>query len=92
MCLAVNRLAIGVRVYLTGTGLSLMVDAHVMAFPDHFGTHFFKEVTFGASYTYEHKMSSQSYMHELSKGINIESSASYSGAPNVTSLKKCVPK
>ena len=33
MCLAVNRLAIGVRVYLTGTGLSLMVDAHVMASP-----------------------------------------------------------
>ena len=48
-------------------------------FFDYFGTHFFKEVTFGASYTYEHKMSSQSYMHELSKGINIESSASYSG-------------
>ena len=48
-------------------------------FFDYFGTHFFKEVTFGASYTYEHKMSSQSYMHEHSKGIHIESSASYSG-------------
>lgn len=33
MCLAVNRLAIGVRVYLIGTGLFLMVDAHVMASP-----------------------------------------------------------
>lgn len=50
-----------------------------MNFFDYFGTHFFKEVTFGASYSYEHKMSSQSYKSALSKGINIESSASYSG-------------
>lgn len=50
-----------------------------MKFFDYFGTHFFKEVTFGASYSYEYKMSSQSYKSALSKGINIESSASYSG-------------
>jgi len=50
-----------------------------MNFFDYFGTHFFKQVTFGASYIYEHKMSSKSYKNELSKGINIEISASYSG-------------
>ena len=50
-----------------------------MNFFDYFGTHFFKQVTFGASYTFQHKMSSKSYKNALSKGMNIESSASYSG-------------
>jgi hypothetical protein len=50
-----------------------------MNFFDYFGTHFLKQVTFGASYTFQHKMSSQSYKDALSKGIDIESSASYSG-------------
>ena len=48
-------------------------------FFERYGTHFLKEVKFGASFTYEHKMSSSSYKSEQEKGVNVAVSASYSG-------------
>ncbi|KAK3580231.1 hypothetical protein CHS0354_012759 [Potamilus streckersoni] len=50
-----------------------------MAFFDHYGTHFVDEATFGASFTYEHKMSSSSYSKMQEKGTNVAVMASYSG-------------
>ena len=48
-------------------------------FFERYGTHFLKEVKFGASFTYEHTMSSSSYKSEQEKGVNVAVSASYSG-------------
>ena len=48
-------------------------------FFERYGTHFLKEVKFGASFTYEHKMSSSSYKSDQEKGVNVAVSASYSG-------------
>ena len=48
-------------------------------FFERYGTHFLKEVKFGASFTYEHKMSSSTYKTEQEKGVNVAVSASYSG-------------
>ena len=48
-------------------------------FFERYGTHFLKEVKFGASFTYEHKMSSSSYKSEQENGVNVAASASYSG-------------
>ena len=48
-------------------------------FFEKYGTHFLKEVKFGASFTYEHKMSASDYKTERENGVNVAVSASYSG-------------
>lgn len=48
-------------------------------FIEYFGTHYPTEVTFGAKYTYEYKMSSSDYRTQTDKGVNVAVSASYSG-------------
>ena len=52
-------------------------------FFDTYGTHFPTEVTFGARYTYEHKMSSQKYESQQAEGVSVAVAASYSGLYNV---------
>ena len=54
-------------------------DTVYVDFFERYGTHFLKEVQFGATFTYEHKMSSQDYKTEKQKGVNVAVSASYSG-------------
>ena len=54
-------------------------DTAYVDFFEKYGTHYLKEVKFGASFTYEHKMSSSSYKTEKEKGVNVAVSASYSG-------------
>ncbi|KAH3850754.1 hypothetical protein DPMN_093227 [Dreissena polymorpha] len=44
-----------------------------------YGTHFPTEVTFGARFIYEHKMSSTKYESETKSGVNVAVQASYSG-------------
>ncbi|KAH3885872.1 hypothetical protein DPMN_009870 [Dreissena polymorpha] len=44
-----------------------------------YGTHFPTEVTFGARFIYEHKMSSTKYESETKRGVNVAIQASYSG-------------
>ncbi|XP_045189767.2 uncharacterized protein LOC123547063 [Mercenaria mercenaria] len=44
-----------------------------------YGTHFPTEVTFGARFVYEHKMSSSKYESEKKSGVNVAVQASYSG-------------
>ncbi|XP_045214069.2 uncharacterized protein LOC123564498 [Mercenaria mercenaria] len=50
-----------------------------LEFFDTYGTHFATEVTFGARFTYEHKMSSKKYETQSEKGVNVAAEASYSG-------------
>ncbi|XP_060563200.1 uncharacterized protein LOC132722694 isoform X2 [Ruditapes philippinarum] len=54
-----------------------------LEFLDTYGTHFPTEVTFGARFTYEHKMESKKYETQIESGVNVEASASYSGFFNV---------
>ncbi|XP_060563198.1 uncharacterized protein LOC132722693 [Ruditapes philippinarum] len=54
-----------------------------LEFLDTYGTHFPTEVTFGARFTYEHKMESKKYEKESESGVNVAVSASYSGIVNV---------
>lgn len=44
-----------------------------------YGTHFPTELTFGARFTYEHKMESTSYEAKQSEGVDVAVQASYSG-------------
>ena len=48
-------------------------------FFDNFGTHFPIKVTYGASLTYENKLSSASFKSLSSKNLSVEAQASYSG-------------
>ncbi|XP_045196195.2 uncharacterized protein LOC123551375 [Mercenaria mercenaria] len=48
-----------------------------------YGTHFPTEVTFGAKFIYEHKMSSSKYESEKKSGVNVAVQASYSGFVSV---------
>ena len=57
-------------------------DSDYVEFFDKYGTHFLKEVKFGA-FNYIHKMSSQSYKKEKESGVNVAVSASYSGFVSV---------
>ncbi|XP_053397893.1 uncharacterized protein LOC128556506 [Mercenaria mercenaria] len=50
-----------------------------LEFFDTYGTHFATEVTFGARFTYVHKMSSEEYETQSVKGVNVAAEASYSG-------------
>ncbi|KAK7498076.1 hypothetical protein BaRGS_00010664 [Batillaria attramentaria] len=60
------------------------VDENVYAnFFEKYGTHFLTDVTFGASFTYEHTMSAKSHKSFTEKGVNVAVSASYSGAFSV---------
>ena len=43
-------------------------DTDYVDFFERYGTHFLKEVKFGATFTYEHKMSSQDYKTEKEQG------------------------
>ena len=54
-------------------------DSAYVDFFEKYGTHFLKEVKFGASFTYEHKMSASTYKTEKENGVNVAVSASYSG-------------
>ena len=58
-------------------------DTDYVEFFEKYGTHFLKEVKFGASFTYIHKMSSSSFKTEKEKGVNVAVSASYSGVFSV---------
>ncbi len=58
-------------------------DDEVNQFIDYYGTHFLKEVTFGAKYIFQHKMSSQSYKSLSSSEFSVSVQASYSGAFSV---------
>ena len=58
-------------------------DSDYVEFFEKYGTHFLKEVKFGASFTFIHKMSSKSYKKEKESGVNVAVSASYSGIINV---------
>ncbi|XP_045208038.2 uncharacterized protein LOC123559932 [Mercenaria mercenaria] len=48
-------------------------------FLDRYGTHFPTQVTFGARYTYEHKMTASEYQKQTESGVNVAVQASYSG-------------
>ncbi|XP_060596103.1 uncharacterized protein LOC132750178, partial [Ruditapes philippinarum] len=54
-----------------------------LEFLDTYGTHFPTEVTFGARFTYEHKMTSKEYKTQSENQVNVAVSASYSGIVNV---------
>lgn len=49
-----------------------------------FGTHFAKEMTFGARFSYEHKMKSSFYDKKREKGVNVAAQASYSSLMRVS--------
>lgn len=53
-------------------------DLYSMFF-DTYGTHFPTEVTFGARFTYEFKMSSKTYETKRSQGVDVAVQASYAG-------------
>ncbi|XP_053386287.1 uncharacterized protein LOC128550715 [Mercenaria mercenaria] len=48
-------------------------------FFDTYGTHFLTEVTFGARYTFQHKMTSEAFESKQESGVNVAVEASYSG-------------
>ncbi|XP_053386119.1 perivitellin-2 67 kDa subunit-like [Mercenaria mercenaria] len=52
-------------------------------FFDTYGTHFLMEVTYGARYTLEHKMSSDTFESKREHGVNVGQEASYAGLFNV---------
>ncbi|XP_053396849.1 uncharacterized protein LOC123553325 [Mercenaria mercenaria] len=54
-------------------------DPVYFEFFETYGTHFPTEVTFGAKFIYEHKMSSSKYESEKKSGVNVAAQASYSG-------------
>lgn len=51
----------------------------VFEFFDTFGTHFAKEVSFGARFSYQHKMNSSLYKSKRENGTNVAAQASYNG-------------
>ena len=55
----------------------------VLNFIDAYGTHFVDEVTFGSSYTQEHKMSSETFSEKNDEKFSVEVQAGYSGAFSV---------
>ena len=55
----------------------------VLNFIDTYGTHFVDEVTFGSSYTQEHKMSSKTFSEKSTEKFSVEVQAGYSGAFSV---------
>lgn len=59
------------------------IDETYFQFIDTYGTHFPTEVTFGASFTYEHKMSAKEFQNQTEKGVNVAVDASYSGLINI---------
>ena len=52
-------------------------------FLDIYGTHFVSEITFGSSYTQEHKMSSEKFAEKNDEKFSVEVQAGYSGAFSV---------
>ena len=55
----------------------------VIQFIKYYGTHFVMEVTFGARFTKNHKVSQTKYEELRSKKVSVEAQASYSGAFSV---------
>ena len=55
----------------------------VIQFIKYYGTHFVTEVTFGARFTKNHKVSQTKYEELRSKKVSVEAQASYSGAFSV---------
>ena len=55
----------------------------VIQFIKYYGTHFLTEVTFGARFTKNHKISQTKYEELRSKKVSVEAQASYSGAFSV---------
>ena len=58
-------------------------DQEVLDFLDIYGTHFVSDVTFGSSYTQEHKMSSKTFSEKNDEKFSVEVQAGYSGAFSV---------
>ena len=54
-------------------------DDEVIEFINYYGTHYLKEVTFGAKYIFQHKMSSNTYKTLSSSQFSVSVQASYSG-------------
>jgi len=50
-----------------------------LEFFDTYGTHFPTYVSFGARFTYEHKMKASTFQSQRSKGVNVAVQASYDG-------------
>ena len=44
-----------------------------------YGTHYVKEITYGAHYTYQHRMQASTFATERRNGVNVAVQASYSG-------------
>ena len=55
----------------------------LVQFIEYFGTHFLSEVTFGARFTKQHKVSQTKYKELKSTSISVEAQASYSGVFSV---------
>ncbi|XP_045208114.2 uncharacterized protein LOC123559990 [Mercenaria mercenaria] len=53
-------------------------------FFDIYGTHFATEVTFGARYTYEHRMSYKFYESLRERGVDVDLMASYTGKKSLS--------
>lgn len=56
-------------------------------FFDTYGTHFAKEVTFGARYTFEYKMSSNYYESQRKSGVDVQVLASFKGFFGIGKIK-----
>ena len=54
-------------------------DEAVLEFIEYYGTHFFTEVTFGAKFVQNHKISQKTYESLKKSKISVEAQASYSG-------------
>ena len=55
----------------------------LVQFIEYFGTHYVSEVTFGARFTKQHKVSQTEYKELRDKKISVEAQASYSGALSI---------
>ena len=55
----------------------------LVQFIEYFGTHYVSEVTFGARFTKQHKVSQTEYKELRDKKISVEAQASYSGIVSV---------
>ena len=62
-----------------GLASSSVSDADVNKFIETYGTHFLDEVTFGSSYTHEHRMTTSTYKTLSSSKFGVAVQASYSG-------------
>ena len=62
---------------------TIKTESDVFRLFDYYGTHYLKQVTFGARLVYENKMSKQSFKSLSAKSYSVTASASYSGLVRV---------